>query len=177
MVNPLVDDTQRAFNCTKVSKGIFCKYSKSKSIDHFWNTMINFWVKMIWTACKNNTVYSVCNDCFKSFLTSNLYIFTEFFLFSPGSFYCIHDLFKSQCWKVWMEFFKETVSQTLLVINRKEWIQIKNARILTESINIVAQNFWVACYNRTVVVVSCSCIFLLFIRCTWIENEFTSGLQ
>ena len=132
---------------------------------------------MIRTTRKNDTVSASTNHLFKSSFSGFLSILTEFFLFFPGGFHSILNLLFRKSREFWQKLFAKTFCKTSLIINRKERIHIYNRRILTKFINVIAQNFRITCYDWTVIVISSPGIFLLFIRSTRIENEFTAPLN
>ena len=177
MVYPLVNNAERTFNASELRNAVFSKYGKTECIYHFRNSVIYLWIKMIRTTGKDNSVSACTNHRFKSFFSGFLYVFAEFFLLVP----CIFNSFFYLLFRKRREFrkhlFTQTLRKTFLIINRKERIHIKNVFVLPEFINIIPQNFRIACYNRTVIVISCAGIFLFFIRSTRIENKFYSLLK
>ena len=76
-----------------------------------------------------------------------------------------------------VHFFIKPLGKTFFIINRQKRIHINQFRILPQRVNVVPQNFRITCYNRTVVVITCAGIFLQFVRCAWIKDEFQPLLQ
>ena len=177
MIYPLVNNSERAFYVSKVSNRVFCKNSKSKTVNHLWNTMVNFRVQVIRTTGKNNTASTLCDDFFECLFTLLANFFTEFFLLSPGLFYCSLNCLAGKFRELRKHFFTKTFCKCFLVINRKEWIHVSNCRILAKLVYVVAENFRITCYDRTVIVISCSRVFLVLIRCTRIEYKLHAALQ
>ena len=62
--------------------------------------MVDFRVKVIWTACKNNTCCSPADNLFKSLFTLFTDILMIFFFLSPGCFYSIINSFFCKSLKV-----------------------------------------------------------------------------
>ena len=100
-----------------------------------------------------------------------------FFLLFPGRVNGFIYLFFRKSRELWQKLLAEPFLKARLIINRKERIHVCNRRILPQLVNIVAQHFRIARYNRTVIMISSACILLLFVWSAWIENKFHATLK
>src|SRR5574344_282784 len=177
MICPLVNNAQRAFYTAEMCNAVFCKYGKTETVNKFGNTVIDFRIKMIWTAGKNDSVGTAVDHLFKRVLSFLFNIFAELILLVPCIVYRIFNLLLCKRRKMRNKLFSKTLSKAVPVINRKERIPIEDRRILPECINIVAQYFRIARNNRAVVMIARTRILLMFIRSTRIEYEFHAAFN
>ncbi len=177
VVHPLVYYAQRPLDCTQLSDRILREYGKPESVNHFRNTMIDFRVKVVRTACKHNSVCTAADYLLNRLLSGSLNVTLEFLLLFPGLVNRILYLFLCESLEMRQKFLRKSFGKTDLVVDGKEGVHKEKISVLTHTVHIVSKHFRIRSHDRTVVVVSGSRILLFFIRGTGIENETASPGQ
>ena len=85
MIHPLVIDTDRTLNVCQMGNGILCENSKSVAVNKIRDTVMDFRVNMVRTACQDNAPAPCFFQVFQSFFTLFLNISAGSGQFFPGS--------------------------------------------------------------------------------------------
>ena len=126
MVHPLVVDADRAFHRCQMRDGILGKYGNTIAVDQIRDTMMDFRVNMVWTACKDNTMASCLFQIFQGFFPFFLHIAACSSHFLPALMYSSFDFFSRDI----LKFLYQTIGQNFLRSKCKERIAEGNGRII-----------------------------------------------
>ena len=167
MIHPLVIDTDWTLYFCKMRNRILCKYRNTITVDQIRDTMMDFRVDVIRTACKDDSSSSGILKVLKSLLALFLHIFTCLGKFFPCRMSCCLYFL---CRNI-LKYLYQTVCQDRFGRKCHKRIHKLDARIF-ELIHIVLDVFCIRSNDRAVIMVDCIRELISFIRNTRIENKF-----
>ena len=126
MVHPLVIDADRAFHRCQMRDGIFGKYGNTIAVDQIRDTVMDFRVNMVWTACKDNTMTTCLFQIFQGFFSFFLHIAACSSHFLPALMHSSFDFLSRDI----LKFLYQTIGQNFLRSKCKERIAEGNGRIV-----------------------------------------------
>ena len=166
VIHPLVVDTDGTLQMSKVCNGVFGKYGDSVAVDHIRDTVVDFRVNMVWTACKNDSAaagfFQVLQGFFTLFLDIHMYGCKFFPGFMGGSFYLGGRNVR--------EFFHKAVCKDLFGSKCQERVAESDGRIV-KFVHIVLDVFRIGSNDRAVVVVDCIRELVALVRDARIEDK------
>ena len=167
MIHPLVVDTDGTFQMSKVCNGVFGKYGDSVAVDHIRDTVVDFRINMVWTACKNDSAAAGFFQVLQGFLPLFLDIRMYGCKFFPGLMGSSFDLGSRNI----LEFFHKAVCQDILGSKCQERVAEGDGWI-TELVHIVLDIFRIGSNDRTVIMVDRIRELVAFVRDAWVEDKF-----
>ena len=183
VVHPLVNDADWALRHHLVSNGILGENGKAKGRDQLRDGVVDLWVVVIWTTCKNNTVSVVLLNPRKSLVTRAVHLVLDVDVFLPcglnsGVNFGARDVLATEATLtslgVLLALFADELVQTalelVLLVIRNERSHVLDGRI-GELVHVEAQRLRVAHDNWAVVVVGCGVVLLALPTNTRHPNE------
>ena len=183
MIHPLVNNTDGALRHHLMSNGILGEHGKAKRRDQLRNSVVNLWVVVIRTTCKNNTVGIVLLNPSKSLVTCAVHLVLDVDVFLPCSLnsgvnFSARDVLAAEATLAYLcvllALFTDKLVQTalelVLLVVRNERSHVLDGRI-GELVHVEAQRLRVAHDNWAVVVVGCGVVLLALPTNTRHPNE------
>ena len=166
-----------------MSNGILGKNGKAKRRDQLRDGVINLWVVVIRTTCKNNTVSVVLLNPRKSLVTCTVHLVLDVDVFLPSSLnsgvnFGARDVLAAEATLAYLgvllALFADELVQTTLelvfLVVRNERSHVLDGRI-GELVHVKTQRLRIAHDNWAVVVVGCGVVLLALPTNAWHPNE------
>ena len=169
VVSPLVTNDSGSFHIAHMSHAVFCQNSDMETCDQFGDTVIDFRVCVVRSACQNDTCHTFFTDIFQGFFTLFMHIAAEVIPFIPCRFCRI--FYFCCCAAFGNEFFCQSFYNSLQIIEGQEGIHESDISFL-QIFHIVFDIFVIGCNDRAVIVVICRCAVTSFVNDTRVENCF-----
>ena len=169
VIHPLVGDDERTLNLGQMGHTVLGQYSNTIGSDQFRNTMVDFFINVIWTSGQDNSLHMVIPQVFDRFLAFILHILTGFGKFRPGGVYGIFDFLRTDICSA-AELFRHSLNNMFFIIQGEERIH-KPDMFRSQFFHVVFYVFRIRSNDRTIVMVVGAFHLIPFIRNAWIENE------
>ena len=166
-----------------MSNGILGEHGKAKRRNQLRDGVVNLWVVVIGTTCKNNTVSVVLLNPRKSLVTCAVHLVLDVDVFLPSSLnsgvnFGARDVLAAEATLAYLgvllALFADELVQTalelVLLVVRNKRSHVLDGRI-GELVHVEAQRLRIAHDNWAVVVVGCGVVLLALPTNAWHPNE------